>query len=130
MPEDKSTNSDDVLAEIASSLATLCKDLSSVISLLYVKAGYDYKTAKDMEQADWDATLPGQLIKKYLGVNKYADKSIEEIIEEAKKQPNPELYELCRIENALTFIYGALTGLTGGVYNHYLSEYFPYYFKG
>lgn len=109
---DNTKNPDVTLAEIASLLSTLSKDLSSVISLLYVKDGADYKSIKNLNREDWDKTTAGQLINLYLKAIPMAEEKTETIMKKAEEQPNPELYELCRIETALTFIYGCLSAIT------------------
>lgn len=109
---DNTNNPDVTLAEIASLLSTLSKDLSSVISLLYVKDGDDYKSIKNLNREDWDKTTAGQLINLYLEAIPMAEEKTETIMEKAEEQSNPELYELCRIETALTFIYGCLSAIT------------------
>lgn len=114
MPDNN--NSDAALAEIASTLSTLSKDLASVISLLYVKDGDDYKGAKNLSREDWDKTNAGQLVNMYLKANPFANETAETIMKKASEQPNPELYELCRIETALSFIYGCLSAISNPIY--------------
>ncbi len=99
-------------SEAALNLDTLAKDMTALLRI-YAPVVFTENGKKIYDEKEWLDSSPGKILNKYLHYNPHAEKSLDEILEAAEKASTPELYELCRIEKALTFILGCLSVLAG-----------------
>lgn len=100
-------------ARAAMNLETLAKDMTALLRIYTPVVFKDDGGKKIYDEKQWLDSTPGKILNKYLNYNPHAEKSIDEILEKAEKASTPELYELCRIEKALTYILGCLSVLAG-----------------
>lgn len=111
MPVNEAVEND--FSQVAESLKELARDMTTIVKLYAPPDSEADAGVAISDVTDWKHSIYSRIFDQYLHFNPHAEDSIEELMTQVGRDDCPELFELCRIEKALTYILACLSVLAG-----------------